>query len=492
MHMKKLGIAVTMLGLSMLSSMAAETNEVEVLRQQLKEAQERLENSMREHREVIKSLTKRLDTLQQSQGADGRTNAAEPNLAEANRAPATAAAGTPGTNAPAAKAEGWSPSQPIPLLKAGSAYMNISFVADVNAGWSTESDVSRQLEQGHHDPLQRGFSLRSAELALDGAVDPYFKGFANIGFALDEDQETELELEEAYLLTTALPGNLQAKAGQFFADFGRHNSTHPHTWAFVDQPLVITRFMGPDALRNVGGQVSWLAPTPFYMEGILGVFNGQGEQAFSFRNRGEEDDGGTRVFAERETLDRQLRGPGDLLFVPRLASSFDITSQQTVLGGLSAAFGPNDTGTGSRTEIYGADLYWKWKSAKSHGGFPFVGFQTEGLYRRFEAGSGLPGNRPEETLRDWGFYAQLLYGFHPGWVVGMRGEYVDGDRGLFDAVDLFRGERVRLSPNLTWYPSEFSKLRLQYNYDKGEYFGHEHSVWLQLELLLGAHGAHKF
>ena len=51
---------------------------------------------------------------------------------------------------------------------------------------------------------------------------------------------------------------------------------------------------------------------------------------------------------------------------------------------------------------------------------------------------------------------------------------------------------VATTPDLTFYPSEFSKLRLQYNYDHGEWFGVDHSVWLQVEFLLGAHGAHKF
>ena len=51
---------------------------------------------------------------------------------------------------------------------------------------------------------------------------------------------------------------------------------------------------------------------------------------------------------------------------------------------------------------------------------------------------------------------------------------------------------VEVSPNLTWYPTEFSKLRLQYNYDYGQEFGSENSIWLQAEFLLGAHGAHKF
>ena len=100
---------------------------------------------------------------------------------------------------------------------------------------------------------------------------------------------------------------------------------------------------------------------------------------------------------------------------------------------------------------------------------------------------------PAETLQDYGFYTQVLYGFHLGWVAGLRGEFVTGNTGANDALDpVERGDRTRISPNLTWYPTEFSKLRLQYNYDHGQVLGDDHSVWMQLEFLLGAHGAHKF
>ncbi|MDB6122515.1 MAG: hypothetical protein JWQ71_1508, partial [Pedosphaera sp.] len=50
----------------------------------------------------------------------------------------------------------------------------------------------------------------------------------------------------------------------------------------------------------------------------------------------------------------------------------------------------------------------------------------------------------------------------------------------------------RISPNLTWYPSEFSKIRLQYNFDHRNGIGDDHSVWMQFEFLLGTHAAHKF
>jgi len=40
---------------------------------------------------------------------------------------------------------------------------------------------------------------------VDGAVDPYLKGFGNIVLKLDKNNETEIELEEAYALATTLP-----------------------------------------------------------------------------------------------------------------------------------------------------------------------------------------------------------------------------------------------------------------------------------------------
>ena len=50
-----------------------------------------------------------------------------------------------------------------------------------------------------------------------------------------------------------------------------------------------------------------------------------------------------------------------------------------------------------------------------------------------------------------------------------------------------RDSRWRVSPNLTWFPSEFSKVRLQYDYDDRQNIGVDHSVWLQFEFMIGAH-----
>ncbi|MEI6085425.1 MAG: hypothetical protein WCS70_14155 [Verrucomicrobiota bacterium] len=446
----------------MLSVVAARADVSDAAFDAVKKQMELLQQQMQELQEKLKAM----------QAA--RTNVPPTSVAET-------AATTPMPVTPAA----WSPGQPITVARAGSAYMNVSFDTLMNVGWSTEPKVDKVLELGDHDPSQRGFSLRNAELSLDGAVDPYLKGFANIVLKLDNNNGTEIELEEAYGQSTALPWNLQLKAGQFFAAFGRQNQQHPHAWAFVDQPLIMNRVLGGDGLRNVGTQLSWLAPTPFYSELALGVFNGEGSTAYSFRDPDNT--------YGRTPVDRGLRGPGDLLFVPRASAAFDLNDEQTLVVGTSAAFGPNDSGTQTRTEIYGVDTYWKWKSPAAHGGFPFVSWQTEAMLRRYEAGADATVPLPAATLTDVGVYSQVLWGYRLNWVAGLRGEYVNNDQAPPDPqTPGARGDRFRLSPNLTWYSSEFSKLRLQYNYDHGQVFGDDHSVWMQIEFLLGAHAAHKF
>jgi hypothetical protein len=385
---------------------------------------------------------------------------------------------------------GASLTQPIGIGN-GKNYMNISFDGLFVLAGSSAKDLDH-IEVGDHDPMQRGFNARNIELAVDGAVDPYFEGFANIVFKLDNDNNTDVEVEEAFMQTTSLPFNLQLKGGQFFAAFGRINPTHPHTWDFVDYPIVAGRFLGPDGLRGVGAQISWIVPVPWYSQLILGVQNGRGGTGYSFRNPGDNG-----MFFDRRTTDREIRGLEDFVWVPRWENSVDLSPTQVVLAGVSGAFGSNETGGTARTQIYGADLLYKWKSDKAEGGFPFVKWQTELMYRRFEAGRGINETFPvAETFHDWGLYSQVLWGFKKGWVAGIRGDYYDAEDSRF-TDDIDRQSRSRISANLTWYPTEFSKIRLQYNHDfLDETFflaGRDvDSVFLQFEFILGAHGAHKF
>lgn len=498
--------------------MAQDAGEVARLKQQLETLQANFERLVREQRQQIEALQRDVERLQATRTASPSTaSAATPPEAEAQAAPA-------------APARRWSAADPL-RLGTGTAYVDIGLVGTFAAGGSTADDIEGGLQPGGHDPNQRGFTVQGVELNLAGAVDPYFRGTAALLWAMDAHGESAVELHEAWLETVALPGNLQVRAGQFFTEFGRLNPQHPHQWGFVDAPLVNARFLGPDGLHSPGARLSWLLPTPFYSELFLAVQNSASEGAAGLRgetahHHGADHGGEHHAEAlplgyrpEREAW--RVRSASDLVFAPRLATSFDLTDTQTLLLGASAAFAPNARGESGdpRTEVYGVDAYWRWKSPRAHGGFPFVSVQAEGMLRRYRVGefdwgtvddplvftsTGDPALLAAETLTDYGLYAQVLYGFRRGWVAGTRLDFVARERadyeraGLTDADgealgrDPLRRQRWRVSPNLTWYPSEFSKLRLQYNYDDRADMGVDHSVWLQWELILGAHAAHKF
>jgi len=461
--------------------------QIEQFKKQLQEMQEKLNATIREQQAQIDSLKSKIEQLSTNAAAVPPPTTNAPGLA-------TAQPPSPGlATAPGVASEPWSPAQPI-RIGGTQNYINISFDALVAAGTSTASDIDR-LQPGGHDPKERGFTVQNLESVFEGKVDPYFRGQANIVLQIDPHGDTTIEAEEAYLETMALPFNLQVKAGQFFTEFGRLNPSHPHTWDFVDQPLVNSRFLGEDGLRSAGARVSWLVPTPFYSELFMTIANSQGGTAFSFRN---DHDG--QLFFGRPAIEGSVKTFGDMLFVPRYTASFNLSDSQTLLAGASAAVGPNSSGTDADTQVLGLDLFYKWKSPRQHAGFPFVTWQTEGMMRRFEAAafSGASGNPalPHEVLYDYGFYSQISYGFRKGWIAALRGDYVfPGNDGRYQQIvgpDLDRATRWRISPNLTYYPSEFSKIRLQYNFDHREFFGDDHLVWVQFEFLLGTHAAHKF
>src|SRR3989441_1651087 len=252
------------------------------------------------------------------------------------------------------------------------------------------------LNLGDHDPRVNGFNVQNVELHLQGAVDPYFQMDANL-VTFIEKGETKVELEEAYGTSLALPANLQLVAGQYFTRFGRQNPQHPHQWDFADQPVILNRIFGPDGLRGPGLQLSWLAPTPFYLEFIGNAQQAEGEIATSFLSKlGATVRGYT-------LLDRPVQKIGDLIYMPRVVTSFEPTDELTAAMGASTLFGPNASGPNNHTYIYGVDLYVKWKPVNHSQGFPFVAWQTEYLHRDYQAGPDTINGIPASRLKDYGF-----------------------------------------------------------------------------------------
>ena len=476
----------------------SQRSELELLKREMEELRRRDE----ENRRRIEELQRKIETLQAAPAPAGQPATPEAALEKAIQevAPTPAA-----------------PAKPDILSgQLGGARLRlIDISADLlfAVGWSTEPDESLQtLQGGAHDPRKRGFTLQAVELSLGGAVDPYFNAETHITLSIDPlTGETETELEEAFLTTQSLPYGLQLKAGHFLTEFGINNPTHAHAWQWLDQPVIISRLFGGDGMRAPGGRLSWLAPLPWYSEFLVGAQNANGETLPSFLANAEVFE--ERPIGGRPFTDRDVKSLKDLAYLARWVNSWNVGPEVTTKFGLSGLFGPNATGRSGYTQIYGADLKLTWKPVNNFRGWPFLVWESEVLGRWYKASPFVDDSDPEniidlpkQTLTDWGFYTQALYGFTYRWAGGLRYEYASGVHPsvlVFNgrSQDPFRDNRLRLSPMLAWYPTEFSRIRLQYNYDHATHLESDelgsrdrgaHSVWMGFEVLIGAHPAHRY
>ena len=381
--------------------------------------------------------------------------------------------------------------------------IDISMDALFAGGWSTVNDNTLQnIQGGGHDPRKRGFTVQNVELSLTGAVDPYLKGEAHIIYFNDPlTGETRTELEEVFITTLSFPYGLQLEAGHFFTEFGRINPRHPHQWHWQDQPVINTRFFGPDGMRGPGFRLGWLMPLPWFSELHIGIQNANGETMASFLASEEFFD--ERPIGNRPFVKQEVKALKDLVHLIKMDNSLDLAEDITAKIGISGLYGPNATGGNGETIIYGADLVLKWRPAEQVRGWPFLILESEIMKRDYKSAAYLDGSDPEnvidlqeETLKDWGFYAQILYGFMPRWAAGLRYEYATGSGESIDGRnnDPFRDDRSRISPLLTWMLTEFSRVRIQYNYDHADHLPDKeaHSVWLGIEFMYGVHPAHSF
>ncbi len=317
---------------------------------------------------------------------------------------------------------------------------DISLIGSFVGGWfSTEPSGGTG-----HDPARTGFTLQEIEVAFQSVIDPYFRGDVFLSF-----HEEGVELEEGYFTTLGFVKGLQIRGGKMFLPVGRQNQKHLHAWDFADNMLVTKYLLGPESLSELGVEVSYLLPTPFFLQ-VQGSFsNGDNDTSF----------GGGRV--------------EDFLYQGRVSTSFDLGRDVTLLAGGSAAFGFNDTGPGNSTLIYGGDALIKWKPSS----YRSLSWQSEYLVRNFE----LPGSHQH----DGGLYTSVDYQFAKRWHAALRYDQM----GLPEGLIL---KEYRITPAMTFSPTEFSRLRLQYEYDKVRTNDPVHAVFLQMQFNMGPHGAHAF
>jgi hypothetical protein len=404
-----------------------------------------------------------------------RVDALEARIQQLEAAPSVAASDVPPPAPEARMTSGSNASafNPAISLILGGSYTNTSRNPD---DWSIAGFPPSGGEVG---PGERSFNLGESELTFAASIDPYFSGQLTAAIT----GEDEIEVEEAFVRTTALPDGFTGKVGRFFSGFGYLNEVHAHAWDFVDQPLVYQAMFGGQSRQN-GVQVKWLAPTDLFVEFGAEVGNGDNYPA----TRGGNGMNATTLFAHVG---------GDV---------GDYTSWRTGLawldskaedreGGIADGAGEPlfDSFTGD-AHTWVVDGVLKWAPS------PRRQLKVQGEYMRREESGDIADGTGVLLADDYrstqsGWYLQSVYQFAPRWRVGARYDSLDSGTPRYTLAPdgLLSSDPDRLSLMLDWNPSEFSRLRAQYDWDDARDDGETDRVLrLQYVYGIGAHGAHKY
>ncbi|MFQ5549440.1 MAG: hypothetical protein ACE5FV_14190 [Woeseia sp.] len=439
---QRLALSLTLLLLSTQTLNAQDlSGEVAELRQLLAEMKDDYESR-------IAALENRLDRAERAALGASRDADQAMDIAEQTAIDLTAGASAPNTYNPAIGA------------------VLVARFADIGPGWE---EIPGFIPGGELGPGGSGFSLGESELNMKASVDSRF--FGNLTLALeDDDGETEIAVEEAWIQTTGLSNGLTLLGGRYFSGIGYLNKFHRHADDFADRPLPYQAFLGGQYVPD-GVQLRWIAPTPLLLE-----FGAEFDWSSNFPS-------GSHNRSSADTIALFAKTGGDV------GASH---SWQVGLSHLAADVAERAAGTAIFTgdsDLSGVDFVWKWAPQ----GNPTVrNFKAQGEYfRRDESGdfAGLPYDGDQD-----GWYLQGVWQFMQNWRVGYRHDEVDADNGASFAGTILEDPGRSSSRDtlmIDWSPSEFSRLRLQFIEDR-VLAGSDSQLLLQYLMSVGAHGAHEF
>lgn len=301
-------------------------------------------------------------------------------------------------------------------------------IGDFSPEGSTQEDGSRM-------------GIREIEIALQAAVDPYFRGDIFLGFSDAEG----VHIEQAFLTTTALPG-IEARIGRFLMPVGKLNTTHRHDLHTIEYPWAIQRFLGEEGLKGTGLYVSRVfAPLGFYQELLLTASDRIGEAPEDLLLEEPINDDLSRL-----AFSARLRNYWDLSQAANLEISGSALAgyveQPFDFGGAPPALDVN--AVAMKQQTYGVDLTFRWRPLQ------------QGLYRSFIAQAEYVrqnnARRDDPAFggpnRDFnGAYGFARWQLTRRWYVAARYDWVEDPE--------LGGETLTAASGyLQWFPSEFSKL----------------------------------
>jgi hypothetical protein len=333
--------------------------------------------------------------------------------------------------------------------------------------WSEGSEPEEEhheKQHGHVHALSDGIKAQEFELAMTAVVDPYFKAAAYVAYEpSSEGPEAVLAAEEVYIQTTSLPTGLGVRAGRFFLPFGRHNQIHVHQYPFIQAPLAMRRLIGDEGAGDVGVEVSYSPPVPWYLNlrGVVG--DGAVEGIFDAEN-------------------------SEMSYLGRVENLWDLSEAATLEAGLSLLRGPlggehdheehlkdehDEAHDTEHLSYYGADLRIKWKDPRKTHGRALV-WENEFI------GQSVPGRKDS-----YGFFSLARFRAARLWWIG----------GGYSFLSQAHSEREidhEIKGQVALVLSEFSALRFDLAYNMPEEGDSRITGLLQVNFTIGAHPAHGY
>ncbi|MCM2678443.1 hypothetical protein [Echinimonas agarilytica] len=386
------------------------------------------------------------------------------------------------------------------------AFAGLNISAILNGGFTSrdhdfEGIGGLPIDGDHSAGPEDGFWLDHTELAVSGNVDDMFYG--KVTTVLEEhDGSTEVELEEAFVQTLAMPAGFSIRAGRFLSNVGYLNSKHAHTDYFADRPIAYRGTLGTHYFDD-GVRLNWIAPTDMYLELGAEVFKGG-----QFPASSGDTVGSSVVYTKLgDDINDSLSWQAGLSWLrtdndPDHCSSHSHDDHDDHEGedhegedhegeehDHEEHGGPGFCEFKGEKDFYVADFVMKWAPGGNYK-YQHLTWQSE-VIRVEEDGDVFHEDEDEWdefSADNTAWYSSLVYQWSPNWSAGVRYSQIKVDNAYDD-----EGFKPKAYDAMLQYQfSHFSTLRVQYTRDESMEDLDDNVFTLQYTMAIGDHGAHAF
>ncbi len=306
--------------------------------------------------------------------------------------------------------------------------------------------------------LRSGAFFRVLGLHFQSNLDPFSFTKVTIGIS-----PVRMGFGEAYITWTKIFPAVGLTAGKFRQQFGVLNRWHVHALDQFEFPLALTTILGGEGLNQIGLSFDWTMPSIISDANTLTlqITNGQNEQLFS---------------------GNMFSFPAGLL---HLKNYWDLSRDTYFELGLTGMLGKNNLRgydeegnlilEDSRlTALGGLDITVFWEPLNQARYHSFI-WRTELYYANKEL--------LNDRIKAFGGYSYVEYKFDLQWQIGTRFDYTQP----FETNNSQKYS-YQIVPYITWWQSNWVRLRLQYNYLNGtEIPTAQNTIRLQIVFAAGPH-----